>query len=124
MPAPDLPMRERIAEALYRENRLHVTPWALVGDEVQGIYLARADAVVPVVTTPSEAMVRAGIKASFNHVISFKMTGDGINEPIVRTHSCECGETWTAHDPSSESLTHRMTAILTAALADEKEARG
>jgi hypothetical protein len=99
-------MRERIAEALYRENRLHVTPWALVGPEVQGIYLARADAVLAVLADPSEAHERARYAvAGVHHVIG---------------RECLCG----ARLGTNRDATEHIIDAYAAALADEKEARG
>lgn len=115
MTAPDLPMRERIAEALWLANNPDIPEWsrqiwaemAASGDfyltEARDC-LARADALLAVITTPSEAMVERGARALY---LSAGGTLNGWEEQpsVIR------GE-----------FIDDTRAVLTAALADEKEA--
>lgn len=80
------------------------------------------ETMLALLNAPSGALLKAMGKASFAHVITFEMSGDGVGEEIVRTHTCSCGESWTGYDPSEQSMAHRMAALWRAGVTEIAEA--
>ena len=127
MPAPDLPMRERIAEIncdIESSGSVYgVSHWctthdmsAIAGQSYCHRGIARADAALALFATPSEAMVERGAKAMFEEERNASMSGTPWPEWE------EIGDDF--GDVGKEPYREIARAVLTAALVDEKEARG